>query len=52
MRDYFADLEEGTSLIFYYTNYDNSFSGKEKKYVLICMAHLKNWRRNDLRKPK
>lgn len=41
MREYFADLEQGTSLIFYYANYDNPFSGEDKKYVLVGVARLK-----------
>jgi len=41
MREYFQDLEANASLIFYYANYDNPFSGEEKKYVLIGVARLK-----------
>jgi exodeoxyribonuclease V alpha subunit len=42
MREYFSKLTPGKSIIFYYANYDNPFSGEDKKYVLVGLARLKN----------
>lgn len=41
MEEYYSQFEKKKSLIFYYTNYDNPFSGEEKKYVLVGVSRLK-----------
>ncbi len=41
MEEYYSQFEKEKSLIFYYTNYDNPFSGEEKKYVLVGVSRLK-----------
>ncbi|EGD46136.1 Exodeoxyribonuclease V [Ruminiclostridium papyrosolvens DSM 2782] len=41
MEEYYSQFEKDKSLIFYYTNYDNPFSGEEKKYVLVGVSRLK-----------
>lgn len=41
-RDYFAQLKENHSLIFYYANYSNPFSEEDqRRYVVVGMARLK-----------
>ncbi len=41
-KDYFGDLKEDESLLFYYANYSNPFSEDESpKYVIIGMSRLK-----------
>ena len=41
-QDFFAELEPGKSLIFYYANFSNPFTEEdERKYVLIGIARLK-----------
>jgi exodeoxyribonuclease V alpha subunit len=41
-KDYFSQLEESKSLLFYYSNYSNPFSEEEdNKYALIGIARLK-----------
>jgi exodeoxyribonuclease V alpha subunit len=41
MEEYYSQFETGKSLIFYYSNYDNPFSGEDKKYVLVGVSKLK-----------
>ena len=41
-KDYFGDLKEGQSLLFYYANYSNPFSEDETpKYVIVGLSRLK-----------
>ena len=41
-KEYFARLEEGKSLIFYYANYSNPFSeGDNPSYVVVGISRLK-----------
>lgn len=41
-KDYFSQLVEGKSLLFYYANYSNPFSEDEaQKYVLVGISRLK-----------
>jgi len=41
-KNYFSELKEGRSLLFYYANYSNPFSEDESpKYVIIGLSRLK-----------
>ncbi|KSV16608.1 exonuclease [Dehalococcoides mccartyi] len=41
-KDYFNQLEEGKSLLFYYANYSNPFSENDSpKYVIVGVSRLK-----------
>jgi exodeoxyribonuclease V alpha subunit len=41
-KEYFAQVDEGKSLIFYYANYSNPFSEEdERKYVVVGMSRVK-----------
>lgn len=41
-KEYFGDLKEGQSLLFYYANYSNPFSEDESpKYVIVGLSRLK-----------
>ena len=41
-REYFSKLEPGKTLIFYYVNYSNPFSGvDQKRYVVVGVSRLK-----------
>ncbi|MCA9996308.1 MAG: AAA family ATPase [Anaerolineales bacterium] len=41
-NDFFAQIEENKSLIFYYTNYSNPFSDNEtNRYVIVGMSRIK-----------
>src|SRR4051794_29895590 len=41
-RDYFAQVTEGKSLVFYYANYSNPFSeDDERQYVIVGMSRIK-----------
>lgn len=42
-NEYFANVEEGRSLVFYYANYSNPFSEDDaKRYVIVGMSRLKS----------
>jgi len=41
-KDYFAQFDEGKSLVFYYAGYSNPFSeGEEENYVIVGISRLK-----------
>jgi exodeoxyribonuclease V alpha subunit len=41
-KDYFAGIEEGRSLVFYYANYSNPFSEEDaRRYVVVGMSRVK-----------
>lgn len=41
-KEYFAQFEEGKSLVFYYAGYSNPFSeGEEENYVIVGVSRLK-----------
>ena len=41
-KEYFSNLEEDKSLIFYYANYSNPFSEEEqRKYVIVGLSKIK-----------
>jgi hypothetical protein len=41
-KEYFREVDEGKSLVFYYANYSNPFSEEdERKYVVVGMSRVK-----------